>query len=368
MEAKENNQSTHSTEGSSIIVQQKTKQDDPAARKKKGMNGGEKLWTALFAFGVPYSLLMFIFTHRQKVELDKRDIPQMHYSDFSLMLLFASILYFVKNIWERVTYSIFEPLIDKKHQDIERVYRTKRTSKWVFDFFYYGSFALWGFNIFHDILPSLMGGQQSCSTIWNSYPYAIDKFWFREYYLLQLGGQLYKSLDQIFKKRNDSKFWEYLLHHFLALVLQVHSYVAHVLLPGIVTLVAFDITDIFLASLRAQEAFGFKVKIIFPLYYFVTLGVWIYLRAIFYPVCVLAGGWTDHLFGDIYPPRNRLSDLFFPLLLTFLGVMNIYWTYALVMVGLKSIKSRTYNNVYDPTILKLKLVKEGESLNRNLQG
>lgn len=331
---------------------------DPDGTRKRGMNGGEKIWTILFVFGVPYSLLMFYFTRRQQVELDKRDIPHMSYHDVKLMLASACMFYFIKNLWERLTVPIIEPLIDKKHQGLERMVRTKRTSKWVFDFFFYSSFAIWGFFIFREWLPTMIFGEASCNMTWRYYPYAFDSKYLREYYLLQLGGQLYKSLDQIFKKRSDSKFWEYFLHHFLALVLQVHSYIAHVFGAGILTLVAFDFTDLWLASLRAQEAFGVKIKFLFPIYYVVTLIIWIYIRGIYYPMCVIAGGWTDHMFGDAYPPRNRLSDLFFPLLLTFLYVMNLYWIYALSMVGVKSYQSWSYNNVYDPTLLKTKSGQE----------
>jgi len=357
MSTVENNH-MHQQEAPAYVDTKKGPRRKDSERRKKGMNAGEKIWTLLFAFGVPYSLLMFYFTHRQQVEMDKRDIPHMSYGDIKLMLSSACMFYFIKNLWERLTYPIIEPLIDQKHQGAERAVRTKRTSKWVFDFFFYSSFVIWGYTIFREFLPTMILGNTTCKSIWNQYPYAYDAKYLREYYLLQLGSQLYKSLDQIFKKRSDSKFWEYFLHHFLALVLQIHSYITHVFGAGINTLVSFDFTDIWLSSLRAQEAFGFKIKFLFPIYYGVTLLIWIYIRGFFYPVCVLSGSWTDHLFGDIYPPRNRLSDPFFPLLLTFLYVMNVYWIYALAMVGVKSFQSKSYNNVYDPTLLKTKAGNE----------
>eukprot|EP00331_Platyophrya_macrostoma_P003398 CAMPEP_0176419642 /NCGR_PEP_ID=MMETSP0127-20121128/8167_1 /TAXON_ID=938130 /ORGANISM="Platyophrya macrostoma, Strain WH" /LENGTH=348 /DNA_ID=CAMNT_0017800155 /DNA_START=28 /DNA_END=1074 /DNA_ORIENTATION=- len=334
-----------------------TKTEDAKPPQQDGavaadMNAGEKIWTLLFGFGVPYSLVMFYLTQEQRIELDKRDIPQMSYGDFKMVLAAACMFYFIKNLWERLTYPLFEPLIDLKHQGLERDLRTKRTSKWVFDFFFYSTFVIWGYSIFRDFLPWMVGGRATCHSIWNYHPYRLDSKFLQEYYLVQLGGQLYKSLDQIFKKRSDSKFWEYFLHHFLALVLQVHSYVGHILCTGIITLVTFDVTDVFLSSLRAQEAFRFKIKWLFPIYYVITLLVWIYIRGIVFPVCVLSGGWTTQIFGDMYPPRNRLADPFYPLLLTFLFVMNLYWIYALAMVGIKSWRSWSYENVYDPTILK----------------
>lgn len=318
---------------------------------ESGMNKGENLWMVFFLCTMPIFVYMFYALTLFHSEMEKRDMPVYKFSDFKLSIMAACLFYFIKNIWERAMYPIVEPFINKKHVGLEREIRTKRVVKWIFDFFYYLGFTVFGYMYFFEYIPQIMGGNAQCINNFRGYPYFQDTKWLQEYYLLQLGNHTYRTVDQCLRKRNDIKFWEYFLHHFLALVLVVHSYASHWTRPGSLVLLSHDFTDIFLSSVRAQEALRYQIPYFFPIYFAFTVLTWAYMRGIVFPACIMSTAWELY-FLDSYPPRARICDLFFAIMTVFLCVMNFYWIYALSKVGLKSLFSRSYANVYDPTITK----------------
>lgn len=330
------------------------------ASTEAGMNKGESLWMIFFLCTVPIFVYMFHALTLFHSEMEKRDMPVYSFYDLKLTVVAACLFYFVKNVWERTLYPLVYPFISEKHTGKEREIRTKRVVKWIFDFFYYLSFTVFGYYYFYEYIPQIMGGPSNCAVNFRGYPYFQDTKWLREYYLLQLGNHLYRTIDQCIRKRNDVKFWEYFLHHFLAMVLVVHSYASHWTRPGSLVLLSHDFTDIFLSSVRAQEALKYKIPYFFPIYFFITVCTWIYMRGIVFPACIMSTAWELY-FLDSYPPRARICDLFFAIMTVFLCVMNFYWIYALSKVGLKSLFTRSYANVYDPKLLKSKEEEEKEN-------
>lgn len=318
---------------------------------ESGMNKGERLWMVFTLSTVPIFLYMFLALRHFHQELEKRDMEVYPFSDFKFCIAAACAFYFIKNFWERVSYPLICPLISEKHVGAERANRTKRVIKWIFDFFYFTSFTTFGYYHFRSFLPMCLGGPSNCDLNFLDHPYPRQTKWVREYYLLQMSHLFFKIFDQIIKKRKDVKFWEYFLHHFLSFVMVIHSYTSHFTRAGTITLLALDLTDIFLSSLRAQEALKYQIKYFFPIYYGLTLAMWIYIRGLVYPLCIVRTAW-ELFFLDIYPPRARICDAFFAIMTTFLAVMNFYWIFALAQVGVRSAKTKSYANVYDPVLLK----------------
>lgn len=71
-----------------------------------------------------------------------------------------------------------------------------------------------------DWFPEWLGGSKGCVNIYNEFPnYPNDPTngWLSIYYLVQFATHSYSMFELLIKSSSiEKKFWEYLLHHFLA--------------------------------------------------------------------------------------------------------------------------------------------------------
>lgn len=68
------------------------------------------------------------------------------------------------------------------------------------------------------------------------------------YYIIQNGNHLYSLMELIFIRRNDEeKFYEWCLHHFVAVTLILYSGYMNFFLYGVSVLMIHDIADIIVA-------------------------------------------------------------------------------------------------------------------------
>jgi len=320
---------------------------------------------------VPFFVTIFysIFTFHKK--LDNEGVPHGKFSDLWLTVFSACIWHFIKTNWEYNVWLKILPYVEDKHQDIERIHRAKRISKWFFDVLHYSFFACFAFIAFYPIMPTLLFGEQPCWDAFKGYPYPTSSQlpWVKEYYLIQLGCLLQKIVDQLVKKRNDVKFWEYFLHHFLAFCLTFQSYVSNYDRIGIIFLITHDTTDVFLAFTRAQEGLKYKVPVFFPIFFIITFFVWTYLRGIVYTTCELIPALhflaSKQIVRDSpYTVETAVPDAGLFVQAILLAIMNYYWIVALAQIFYKNIKGKAvakiifgsgaaYINNYDPNLLKV---------------
>jgi len=69
--------------------------------------------------------------------------------------------------------------------------------------------------------------------------------------MIQLGNHLFTTFELIlFKRKEESKFYEWLLHHFMACSLILLSAYFNFLISGVLILQLHDIGDIFVANMR----------------------------------------------------------------------------------------------------------------------
>lgn len=106
----------------------------------------------------------------------------------------------------------------------------------------------------------------------------------KELYCLQLGTHLYSFLHQIIMRRKDKKFFEYVLHHGMALLLIFYSYCTNFIKTGSVVLLVHDFSDIFIVLARGYGDFSFKNRKIVNIIYITAFSIWCYCRLYVYPV------------------------------------------------------------------------------------
>jgi ceramide synthetase len=96
-----------------------------------------------------------------------------------------------------------------------------------------------------------MGGPGGDYVLTDNYPYYPEgpgTEYIQPYIILQLGNHLFSLIElMIFRRKDELKFYEFMLHHFLAVTLIIFSSKMNLLAHGILVLVIHDIADIILS-------------------------------------------------------------------------------------------------------------------------
>ena len=191
-----------------------------------------------------------------------------------------------------------------------------------------------------------MAGGGACSDIYREYPNwpLAKKTELEIYYSFQLGAHIFSVFELAVFKRNDHKYYEWMLHHFMASSLILFSLLSNQILPGILILIVHDASDIFMAAGRFYSECRFKNKITTVVIVGLLFLTWIYSRLMVFPACLLS---------NVYANRPAPSDSWYMIrgeyfyLLSMAYVlfgMHIYWTYCLVKSRLASLNKNKVTN------------------------
>ena len=139
----------------------------------------------------------------------------------------------------------------------------------------------------HFFPPTLFGKGDPYKIQTPDFPNIYRTPYLREMYCFQLGIHLYSFLYQIIKKRNDKKYFEYALHHVMALSLIFYSYTSNYMNSGIMVLLTHDFSDALLVLARGYPDLRFKTRGMVNVIYVITFTVWCYCRLFAFPNTVI---------------------------------------------------------------------------------
>ena len=122
----------------------------------------------------------------------------------------------------------------------------------------------------------------------------------KEMYCIQLGTHLYSFLHQIIMRRKDKKFFEYVLHHGVALLLILYSYCTNFINTGSIVLLTHDVSDILIVLARGYGDFSFKNKKMLNAIYITAFSIWCYSRLYAFPVY---GIWSTYYLRYVLDPK-----------------------------------------------------------------
>ena len=109
------------------------------------------------------------------------------------------------------------------------------------------------------------------------------------YFMIQLGIHFFSLFELVvLKRKTERKFYEFILHHSVAVSLMLFSTMSNQIVAGAMILIIHDTSDIFMAFSRLYIETKFQAKWTANLCYFITTTVWIWMRIIVYPFCLLA--------------------------------------------------------------------------------
>lgn len=251
-------------------------------------------------------------------------------------------------------------LVSTKYEGETRQIKIKSVTKLLFDTFFYLTTAFLAYYLFsgEPWFPAMVGGHGKCTNIYDHYPNwpEAKRTELEIFFMIQLGVHVFSVFEMIvIKRKSERKFYEYLLHHFMAASLIFFSMMCNEITAGTMILIVHDLSDIFIAAIRAYFDMNIaKVKIgttqkpyIVVPFVITSVFMWIYMRIIVFPFCLLA---------NVYINKPTVHDdwymIYYPylylLIMAFvLFGMHIYWTYFIIKSLIKSVTVGETINVHE---------------------
>lgn len=210
----------------------------------------------------------------------------------------------------------------------------------------YGNIALYD----HPYIPSYLNGSGSCEGLVLDYGNRSGDPVINKYYMIQSAHHMYSLLDHLFIAKREKDFAEMALHHLCAMSAIIFSYFTNQVAFGATILLIHDYGDIFLNlgkflkdTKLVPSKFSFLVDLVYILIFLSWFGPRVFLTA----TCVLpAGVYYRHFDHKVSPHLEPLRELmhFVDILQIFLVfvimLLNFYWSYVIVYIGIQRIKSK----------------------------
>jgi ceramide synthetase len=100
---------------------------------------------------------------------------------------------------------------------------------------------------------------------------------------------MFSVFELVVIKKREAKYYEWMLHHFMAASLILFSMMCNEITAGVMILIIHDASDIFVAGGRVYiEAHITKNKAVTGFIVFMLFLTWVYLRIVVFPFCLLA--------------------------------------------------------------------------------
>lgn len=176
----------------------------------------------------------------------------------------------------------------------DREIRTKKVCKWIYDIIYYTGMSVFSSITFYeaDWFPFTRNYSMLKAHSLDEWPNVSTKpgnEYVLLYYIIQNGNHIYSLIELIFFRRKEEvKFYEWLLHHLLAVNLIFFSAYTNFIAMGTIVLVIHDFADIFVAFFKAYSEMQFKKETIFYINVINMELVWFISRIYLFPTrCII---------------------------------------------------------------------------------
>nr|AEZ67822.1 AGAP001761-PA [Anopheles merus] len=186
--------------------------------------------------------------------------------------------------------------------------------------FIFGSIVMWDKPWLWDI--------KQC---WYGYPHqsVTNDIWW--YYMISMAFYWSLTASQFYDvKRKD--FWQMFAHHMITILLMALSWVCNLHRVGSLVLLVHDCADIFLESAKLTKYAQYQ-KVCDTIFAIFTV-VWIVTRLMLYPRIIYSSSVEAPQILPMFP-----AYYIFNTLLILLLVLHICWTYLIVQIAVKAIKS-----------------------------
>jgi very-long-chain ceramide synthase len=330
-----------------------SKSENPIIKSSEPLDKYEAIWKYISAVVVIVSLYttytLIPFSDWAATHI--KDATSLR--DLAYVFILTIFIYFFRTIFKALIYNPIYDGLEGKYFGEEREQRAKKVTKWLHDVCYYSSTVAFVYYNYRDtIVPPQLLGNANIDTYFAHMPAvpSAEKYpYLREFYLVQMAAHLCTLLEQIFFKRDEAKYYEYFLHHHLSFIMILNSYIQHQWPMGSTVMLTHDITDIFLASTRAIEAFvkpsgkSLKSYLIYG-YLLNTLIIWYYSR-LYVAVYVSIRGSYNEIgnWGEAWQYLG-FSYTFSVTLLGVLYILDVYWGLTMTKIVANTLIKKKYKN------------------------
>lgn len=106
--------------------------------------------------------------------------------------------------------------------------------------------------------------------------------------MLQLGVHTFSIFESVLiRRKNYRKYYEFLLHHFIATTLILFSLLTNMLAVGAVILFLCDISDMATDIVRVYVETKYRHKVLDVTFFLLSAISWFYMRIAVYPFCAI---------------------------------------------------------------------------------
>jgi len=167
------------------------------------------------------------------------------------------------------------------------------------------------------------------------------------YFSVQLGVHTFSVIEMLVFRYKDRKFWEYLLHHFIAASLIMFSMMCNAITVGIMILIIHDGSNILVSFMRFFVETKYSKPASKGLIFLSASIVWISVRNFIYPICFLQEIYQNSpsVSDEWYIIKFELDYLFF--LNIILAVMHIFWSSFMVKGFIIMAKGKELTNQHE---------------------
>ena len=110
-----------------------------------------------------------------------------------------------------------------------------------------------------------------------------SRFKLELYFMIQLGIHFFSLFEMIvIKRKTELKFYEYVLHHSVAVSLILFSSMSNMITSGALTLIVHDASDILMALTRFYIETARASKLVSNILYMAMTLIWIWMRTVSY--------------------------------------------------------------------------------------
>ena len=190
------------------------------------------------------------------------------------------------NIIKKLEVYISKNLIDEKRfsDKITLQIRCKNLAKFIFGINFYTIMSIWGIYICinEKWFPYSLGGNGNVKNGFDGYPKISDGLMekgIKWYYLIQLAYRIevYLYLNLM---NSEPKYWEYSLHHLLAIFTVCISYYTNFINTGTLTFILHDVSDVFMQISRGYNDYKHRREMIIRINGILNIIAWFLYRIV----------------------------------------------------------------------------------------
>jgi hypothetical protein len=290
-----------------------------------------------------------IWTFRE--EADRIGIKYNSFSD----LWFAGQVLAIILVLRMLGSWAFKPMLVRRLERVDRLNfelkKHKITREFLSFLWYvfasvYGNVALYQ----HPYIPSCLNGSNTCEGLILDYGNRSGDPVINRFYMIQSAHHMYSLIEHLFITKREKDFAEMALHHLCAMSAIIFSYFTNQIAFGATILLIHDYGDIFLnlgKILKDTKLVPPKVNFLVDIVYGLIFISWFGPRVFLIATCVLPAGiyyrHFDHKFDPLYTnlrDQMTLVDLLQIFLVFVIMLLNLYWSYVIVYIGVQRIKAK----------------------------